>query len=124
MHLDLGINQKTLSRVYTKFNKEYKHKNINRLFSLQKFKSQRKAESCMHFYRRDLTPVMETFAVASSKRSPYTQNFFEADLASGDFTCKLLKAIGDSVKCVKSHCNNGNQVLQTFYKHEILPSID
>jgi hypothetical protein len=124
MHLDLGINQKTMGRVYTKLNQEYRQTSVSRLFSLQKIKSQKRIDSCMHFYRRDLTPVREAFAISSSKASPYTQNFFEADLASDVFKTKLLKAIGVSAICVKSHCNNSNQVLQTFYKQEISPSVD
>ena len=64
---------------------------------------------------------MEAIPVTQPKASPFTQNFFEADLQSEKFTTELLAAMGDSVKQVKSHCKNSNQVLQTFYNHEVLP---
>jgi hypothetical protein len=54
---------------------------------------------------------MEAIPVTQPKASPFTQNFFEADLQSEKFTTELLAAMGDSVKQVKSHCKNSNQVL-------------
>lgn len=71
----------------------------------------------MHFYKRDLTPVLEQFVQHSVIGiSPYTQNFqnYEVNIATLDFKNQLLKGMGDNTKCIKSQTKNGKQTIQTF----------
>jgi hypothetical protein len=61
----------------------------------------------MHFYKRDLTPIKESFP-SQVKPSPYKQNFqnYGVNLSTSDFKKTLLKGMGDGVKCVTSSSKN------------------
>ena len=53
--------------------KESKIEESRKLFSLYKYKVRGTYNSCMHFYKRDLSPVRESFVMQSviAKGSPY-----------------------------------------------------
>lgn len=59
--------------------------------------------SCMHFYKRELSPVRESFVMHTvvTRGSPYKQNFYNygVNIATADFKRTLLKGMGDNVKC-------------------------
>ena len=91
--------------------------------------------SCMHCYKRDLSPVKENYP-ALNPRTPYKQNFqtYELNMMSKNFKSSLLKSMGDSVSCVTSYCPNGSrittyckQVEQKFnnpqFKQQTLPTV-
>jgi hypothetical protein len=67
--------------------------------------------SCMHCYKRDLSPVKENYP-ALNPRTPYKQNFqtYELNMMSKNFKSSLLKSMGDSVSCVTSYCPNGSRI--------------
>jgi len=72
----------------------------------------------MHFYKRDLSPVRESFVMHNviAKGSPYKQNFYNygVNIATNDFKKTLLKGLGDNVDCVTSSSKGGKQSIQTF----------
>ena len=61
----------------------------------------------MHFYKRELSPIRETF-VMLKKGSPYKKNFeqYEVNIATKDFKRNLLNSMGENVKCVTSYTKN------------------
>ena len=63
--------------------------------------NQTKFSSCIHYYKRDLSPIREAFPQCSIK-TPYRQNFsnYELNMMSKDFKSSLLKTMGGSVKCI------------------------
>jgi len=67
--------------------------------------------SCMHCYKRDLSPVKENYPALNPK-TPYRQNFqtYELNMMSKNFKSSLLKSMGDSVNCVTSYCPNGSRI--------------
>ena len=74
-----------------------------------------KFNSCMHYYKRDLSPIKEAFTQCNIK-TPYRQNFenYGANMMSKDFKSSLLKSLGSGVKCLSSV--NQNRRLSTYYK--------
>ena len=74
-----------------------------------------KFNSCMHYYKRDLSPIKEAFTQCNIK-TPYRQNFenYGANMMSKDFKSSLLKSLGSGVKCMSSI--NQNRRLSTYYK--------
>ena len=72
----------------------------------------------MHFYKRDLSPVRESFVMHNviAKGSPYKQNFYKygVNIATSDFKKTLLKGLGENVDCVTSSRKGGKQSIQTF----------
>ena len=62
-----------------------------------------KFSSCIHYYKRDLSPVQEAFPHNNNK-TPYRQNFsnYEVNMMSKDFKDSLLKSMGGNVKCIQS----------------------
>ena len=60
-----------------------------------------KFSSCIHYYKRDLSPIREAFPQSSIK-TPYRQNFsnYELNMMSKDFKKTLMKTMGGSVKCI------------------------
>ena len=59
-----------------------------------------KYTSCMHFYKRDLTPVKENFASINPK-TPYRQSFenYDINVLTKDFKAGLQSSLGSGVKC-------------------------
>lgn len=57
----------------------------------------------MHFYKRDLTPLKENYAICQEKL-PYKQNFqnYEGNLMSKAFKNQMLNNLGGQVRCVSS----------------------
>jgi hypothetical protein len=72
-----------------------------------------KFTSCMHFYKRDLTPVKENF-VQSNLKTPYRQSFEQYDLTqlSKNFKTNLANSMGEGVKCHNS--GGGDKRITTF----------
>lgn len=68
---------------------------------IAKAKGGSKFSSCIHYYKRDLSPIREMFPTCSIK-TPYRQNFsnYEANMMSKDFKSSLLKSMGSGVKCI------------------------
>jgi hypothetical protein len=62
----------------------------------------------MHFYKRDLTPLKENFALCPEKL-PYKQNFqnYEGSLLSKGFKEELLSSLGTGVRCIQSSGGGG-----------------
>ena len=93
--------------------KEGSVKESRNLFSLYKYKVRGSYNSCMHFYKRDLSPVRESFVMQSVvvKGSPYKQNFYNygVNIATSDFRKTLLKGMGENVNCVTSSSKGGKQ---------------
>ena len=73
-----------------------------------------KFSSCIHYYKRDLSPIRETFPQCSIK-TPYRQNFsnYELNMMSKDFKSSLLKSMGGNVKCIQS--TDQNRRIATYY---------
>ena len=71
----------------------------------------------MHYYKRDLSPVHETFPICSQK-TPYRQNFsnYEVNMLSKDFKSNLLRSMGSGVKCITS--TDQNRRLSTYYNKQ------
>ena len=76
-----------------------------------------KFSSCIHYYKRDLSPVREMFPQCSIK-TPYRQNFsnYEANMMSKDFKSSLLKSMGSGVKCIQS--TDQNRRLSTYWNNQ------
>lgn len=80
---------------------------------MYKYKIRGDFNSCMHFYKRDLSPVRETFVMHNvvAKGSPYKQNFenYGVNIATNDFKKTLLKGMGDNVICTISNSKGNKQ---------------
>ena len=86
--------------------------------SNQDSESQVKYFTSMHHYKRDLSPLKETFASCNDK-TPYRSNFqdYEGSLITQNFKDELLINLGQGVKCVTQTSNgmqSGNRTIQTF----------
>ena len=77
-------------------------------------KQSTKYSSCIHYYKRDLSPVRENFPICNIK-TPYRQNFsnYDANMMSKDFKDSLLKSMGGNVKCIQT--TDHKRRLSTFY---------
>jgi len=59
-----------------------------------------KFTSCMHFYKRDLTPVKENFTLINHK-TPYRNSFehYDINALGKNFIESLITSMGSGVKC-------------------------
>jgi len=59
-----------------------------------------KFTSCMHFYKRDLTPVKENFTLINHK-TPYRNSFehYDINALGKNFKESLISSMGSGVKC-------------------------
>ena len=67
----------------------------------------------MHYYKRDLSPILENFTQCSEKLI-YKQNFqdYEGSLISKGFKDELLTNLGNGVRCVSTSIKN--RTMQTY----------
>ena len=102
--------------------KDLRQSSSRRLFSLYKYRVKGSFNSCMHFYKRDLSPVKEQFPLPL-KPSPYSKNFqnYGVNLSTSDFKRTLLKGMGDSVSCITSRSEAHS--IQTFTTTNELPML-
>eukprot|EP00347_Sterkiella_histriomuscorum_P009800 403339843 len=70
-------------------------------------------QTSLHYYKRDLTPLRENYAMCSEK-TPYKSNFqnYQGSLMSKGLKDGILNNLGDGVKCISS--NTKNKSIQTF----------
>ena len=99
-----------LQNEYSMLEKQHlQMKKLKKLFTIYKQRSFRPIDpnstkipynTCMHFYKRDLTPIREQFATFSDKL-PYTPNFenYEGSLMSKTFKDELINNLGGTIRC-------------------------